>query len=229
MALRRRLSRQQRQLRFRARPRRRASAARGRRCASPRLAAFAARRTLVTVPACAVRDEQQGADVLAFRPAAGCPAPCAGAGRAVRSSGAGPATRSSTPSAARSFVTEAVKWPTAVRPPVTDATLTAGGKLQLGAQRQLALRISRRVPPQQRAHGGGVVRGDDHDPALRGRPHEGSGIEPAPHGVLPRPEVFAAQQRIAVEQQGRRVSAGATGSAPTVATTSAPGVRHAWL
>ena len=82
------------------------------------------------------------------------------------------------------------------------------GQLEFLAQGQFPLGVAGGVPAQQGADAGSVVRGDDHQAAVARGADQGGGVEPAPDGVLPRPQVFAAQQRIAVEQQCRRITAG---------------------
>ena len=162
----------------------------------------------MTSAAWRVRDEQQGPDVLAgsrqspriprLRPAPRPPA----------ADGAGPAVRSTIPCAASRCCDGIGEMPDG-GPAAGDGGDPHGrGQLQLLPQRQFPAGVAGGIPAQQGADAGGVVGGDDHQAALGRRPHQGRGVEPAADGVLPRPQVFPAQQRVAVEQQGRGVPAG---------------------
>ena len=82
-----------------------------------------------------------------------------------------------------------------------------GRQLQLLPQCQFPAGVSGGIPAQQGANPGGVVGRDDYQAALGSGPDQGRGVEPAADRVLPRPQVFPAQQRVAVEQQGCGVPA----------------------
>ena len=140
--------------------------------------------------------------------------------RMAGNSGVGPAN-ALTPSSARNFVTDVVEMPDGGAPPVTEATLTAGGSCSSVRRRQFALRISGGVPAQQGADGGGVVRRDHHEAALRGRAHQGGGIEPAPDGVLPALRFSRRSSESPSSSSAAAYPPAATGSAPTVATIRA--------
>ena len=101
-----------------------------------------------------------------------------------RESGAGPAMRSPRSPAGKLLIDAGE---------MTDGGPAAGngshadgrGKLQFGAQGQFALRIAGRVPAEQGPNCCGVVGGDNHKAAFRGRADQGRGIEPPPDGILP--------------------------------------------
>ena len=114
-------------------------------------------------------------------------------------------------------------------PAAGDGSDPHGGRqLQFLPQCQFPAGVPGRIPAQQGADPGGVVGRDDHQAALRCRPHQGRGVEPAADGVLPRPQVFPAQQRVAVEQQGRGVPAGGHGFGPDGGHHEAAVVRQRW-
>ncbi len=62
---------------------------------------------------------------------------------------------------------------------------------------------------------------------MRG-PHEGCRIEPSPHGVLTGAQVFPAQERIAIQEQRRRVAAAGDRLSPHGRHHQGTGIRTPW-
>ncbi|CKV11169.1 Uncharacterised protein [Mycobacterium tuberculosis] len=81
-----------------------------------------------------------------------------------------------------------------------------------GSGCQFGLRVTDRIPPDQRLHCRNGRFGDHgHHTARPARPNQGGRRHPAPQRVLGRAQVLTAQQRPAIQQQRRPIPAGRPG------------------